>query len=133
VFVRTHHLEDTVRFEGSDPDPSRFYRAADVFVQPSHFEALGNTAIEAMASGLPVLTSGVGGLADFCVDGANALLHAPRDPESIAAGIGRLLGDGALRERLGHAARCTAVEQFEASTLLDRYAALIVEAGRRSR
>jgi glycosyltransferase involved in cell wall biosynthesis len=125
AFVEVHGLGDSVRFEGPSSDPAPFYRAADVFVQPSHFEALGNTAIEAMASGLPVVASGVGGLADFCVDGENALVHAPRSPESIASAIERMLDDAPLRARLGDAARRTAVERFEAGALLDEYASLI--------
>ena len=114
-----------MRFEGARPDPERFYRAADIFVQPSHFEALGNTAIEAMASGLAVVSSGVGGLADFCIDNVNAVLSEPRSPRSVAGAIEKLLGDSALRARLGAAARTTAVEQFELTALMDRYAALI--------
>lgn len=125
AFVAANKLSESVRFEGAATDPAPFYRAADVFVQPSHFEALGNTAIEAMASGLPVVTSGVGGLGDFCLDGINAVLHLPRSPESIARAIERLLSDPALRARLGAAARRTAVDQFEINALMDQYAALI--------
>jgi glycosyltransferase involved in cell wall biosynthesis len=125
AYVREHGLQDSVRFEGYAPDPSRFYRAADLFVQPSHFEALGNTAIEAMASRLPVIASGVGGLADFCVDGENALLHEPRSPVSLARAITTLLGDGVLADRLAAAGRRTAEERFELTGLLDRYARLI--------
>ena len=55
-----------------------FYRAADLFVQPSHFEAFGSSAVEAMASGLPIVSSGVGGLGDFLVDGQNALQEQKR-------------------------------------------------------
>ena len=132
AFIQAHDLGGSVRFEGPSTDPAPYYRAADVFVQPSHFEALGNTAIEAMASGLPVVASGVGGLADFCVDGVNALVHQPHSPESLAAAIERALADPALGQRLGSAARQTAVEQFESRALLTRYARLIdesVEAG----
>jgi glycosyltransferase involved in cell wall biosynthesis len=124
-FVAANGLENRVRFEGHSADPSRFYRAADVFVQPSHFEALGNTALEAMASGLPVIASNVGGLADFCVDGVNALLCPPRDPAAIAGALGRMLAGPALRARLGEEGRRTASRDFEAGALLDRYARLI--------
>src|SRR5256885_15234251 len=105
AFAAANALGDRVRFEGGTADPAPFYRAADLFVQPSHFEALGNTAIEAMASGVPVLTSGVGGLADFCVDGENALIHSPRSPDSIASGLKHLIQDASLRARLGEAGR----------------------------
>ncbi len=125
AFVAAHGLGESVRFEGYAADPSRFYRAADVFVQPSHFEALGNTAIEAMASGLPVIASGVGGLADFCVDGENALIHAPHSPPSLAGAIRTLLTDRTLAERLAAAGRRTAEERFELNGLLERYVHLI--------
>jgi D-inositol-3-phosphate glycosyltransferase len=125
AFAAANGLAESVRFEGGVADPAPFYRAADVFVQPSHFEALGNTALEAMASGLPVISSGVGGLADFCVDNVNALVHEPRSPESLARAIERLLGDPDLRARLGAAGRRTAAEQFELHALLDRYTQLI--------
>jgi glycosyltransferase involved in cell wall biosynthesis len=125
AFVESHRLGERVHFVGATEDPSPYYRAADVFVQPSHFEALGNTAIEAMASGLAVVASGVGGLADFCIDGQNTLLHTPRSPASLAAVLARALADAALRARLGEAARRTAVDRFELTALLDRYVQLI--------
>lgn len=132
AFVARHGLGDRVRFEGYASDPSRFYRGADVFVQPSHFEALGNTAIEAMASGLPVIASGVGGLADFCVDGENALIHEPHDPDSLARVLASLLDDPARGAQLAEAGRRTALERFELNGLLYRYAELLESiAGRR--
>src|SRR5581483_3584382 len=125
AYVAAHGLGDAVRFEGSTPDPAPFYRAADVFVQPSHFEALGNTAIEAMASGVPVVTSAVGGLGDFCVDGQTAVVHEPRSAASLARAIERMLGDPALRARIAGAGYAVARERFEANALLERYAALV--------
>jgi glycosyltransferase involved in cell wall biosynthesis len=125
AYVAAHGLGDRVRFEGATADPAPFYRAADIFVQPSHFEALGNTALEAMASALPVVASGVGGLRDFCIDGENALLHEPHSPQSLAAALLRMLDDAALGERLGQAGLHTVTEQFELRGLLDRYARLL--------
>jgi len=130
AYVAEHALTDSVRFEGYASDPSRFCRAADLFVQPSHFEALGNTALEAMASGLPVVASGVGGLADFCVDGENALVHEPHSPTSLAQAIARLLADRALAARLAAAGRRTVEERFELNGLLGRYAQLIESVAR---
>ena len=125
AFVQANGLADSVRFEGGVTDPSPFYRAADVFVQPSHFEALGNTALEAMASGLPVVTSGVGGLADFCTDGHSALLHRARSPESLADALTRILHDPALRHRLAAGGRSIVEARFEVNALMARYATLI--------
>src|SRR5262249_23131970 len=119
AYVARHGLGDSVRFEGPTADTSLFYRAADVYAHPSHFEAFGSSAIEARASGLPVVSSGVGGLADFLADDENALLHQAKSPSSIAAALTRMLDDTALRTRLGAAARQTA-QQFEIGALLDR-------------
>ena len=128
AFVEAHGLAARVRFEGPTEDTAPFYRAADLFVQPSHFEALGNTALEAMASALPVVTSGVGGLADFCVDERTALVHRPRSPESLAGALTRMLDDAPLRTRLAEAGRRHVTEHFELRRLLDRYVELIESA-----
>jgi D-inositol-3-phosphate glycosyltransferase len=125
AFAQAHGLAEAVRFAGGVDDPAPFYRAADVFVQPSHFEALGNTALEAMASGLPVVTSGVGGLADFCIDGETAVLHEPRSAQSLAAAIDRVLRDAALRARIAAAGRTLVADRFELNQLMARYTALI--------
>ena len=125
AFVQANGLSASVRFEGGVDDPAPFYRAADVFVQPSHFEALGNTALEAMASGLPVVTSGVGGLADFCIDGDSALLHQPRSPKSLAEALTRILHDEPLRHRLAAGGRSIVQARFELESLMAQYAALI--------
>jgi glycosyltransferase involved in cell wall biosynthesis len=127
AYVAAHGLGDRVRFEGPASDTSAFYRAADLFVQPSHFEAFGSSALEAMASGLPIVSSGVGGLGDFLHDGQNALLHEPRSPASLGAALRRLLDDASLRERLATAAYLTA-QGFEQNALLDQYARLIESA-----
>ena len=124
AYVAGHGLSDRVRFEGAAADTAIYYRAADVYVHPSHFEAFGSSAMEAMACGLPVVASGVGGLGDFLVDGENALLHEPKSAASLAAAIARMLDDDALRARTAAAAQRTA-QQFEIGALLDRVAALV--------
>jgi glycosyltransferase involved in cell wall biosynthesis len=129
-FVATNGLADSVRFEGPTDEPRLFYRGADIFVQPSHFEALGNTAIEAMACGLPVITSGVGGLADFCRDNDNSLIYKSGDSQSLASAIERAVSDSPLRARLGASGRRTAERQFDLNTLMAQYEHLIDEAER---
>jgi glycosyltransferase involved in cell wall biosynthesis len=124
ALVAQHGLADRVRFAGPALDTAPIYRAADVFVQPSHFEAFGSSAVEAMASGLPIVSSGVGGLGDFLADGENAILHDVKSPPSLASAIARVLDDEALRTRLGANAFATA-QRFEITALLDRFAALV--------
>jgi glycosyltransferase involved in cell wall biosynthesis len=124
AYVAEHGLGGRVLFVGPVSDAAPFCRAADVFVQPSHFEAFGSSAVEAMASRLPVVSSGVGGLGDFMVGGDNAVIHAPRSPESLARALTSVLDDSALRARLAARALETA-QRFELKALLDRFAQLI--------
>ena len=94
-----------------------FQRAA-VVACPSRREGYGVVAREAMAHGRPVVAAAVGGLTDAVEDGVTGLLVPPRDPAALRSAIERLLGDSALRERLGAAARAKARLDFswEAAT-----------------
>lgn len=82
-----------------------WYERASVVVAPSRREGYGVVAREAMAWGRPVVASAVGGLPDAVEDGVTGLLVPPRDIGSLRAALERLLGDSALRDRLGAAAR----------------------------
>jgi glycosyltransferase involved in cell wall biosynthesis len=117
-------LAGRVIFTGATTDPSPMYRAADFAVVPSHWESFGLSAAEAMASGLPVAASAVGGLTDYIVDGVNGLLVPAQDPDALAAAIRRLIADDGLRASLGTAAR-QAVAQFDERVVLDRFGALL--------
>ena len=125
AFVAEHHLGERVRLHGPSSDTAPLHRAADIFIQPSHFEAFGISIVEAMASQVPVIGAAVGGLRDFLAEGVNALVHEPRSADSIAAALRRLLDDGALRGRLAAAGLRTAREQFDERKLFAEYARLI--------
>jgi glycosyltransferase involved in cell wall biosynthesis len=75
----------------------RWYRSADVVVCPPWYEPFGLTPLEAMACGVPVVATSVGGLADTVVDGLTGDLVRPRDPRALGAAIRRLLGDNMRR------------------------------------
>ncbi|HYX88425.1 MAG TPA: glycosyltransferase family 4 protein [Gaiellaceae bacterium] len=81
------------------------YERAAVVACPSHREGFGVVCAEAMAYGRPVVASAVGGLLDLVVDGETGMLVPPRDVPALRAALERLLGDRALRRRLGEAAR----------------------------
>jgi len=117
-------LTGRVVFHGPTNDPAPLYRAADFAVVPSHWESFGLSAAEAMASGLAVVASAVGGLTDYVVDEATGLLVPAQEPAALAEAIGRLIGDAALRARLGTSARET-VLQFDERLVLDRFGALL--------
>jgi len=96
-------LGDAVTFVGAQPQQCLrdWYVAADVTVLPSYYESFGMVALEAMACGSPVVASRVGGLQSTVRDGVTGLLVPEGDPCALAETITRVLGDGALRWRLG--------------------------------
>ena len=86
-----------------------YYAASDVFVFPTIYEPFGLVIVEAMASGLPVITSRVAGAADIIIDGVNGLLlREPSDVSGLAAKIALLLSDAELRKSMGERVRETA-------------------------
>lgn len=115
---------------GPTTDAPSVLRAADVLVQPSHYEAFPLTVIEALSSGVPVVAALVGGLRDYLVDGENALTVPPSNIPALATAIGRMLAGGDLRERLGRVGRQTVVDRFDRQRNLDRYAAIFDEVSR---
>ena len=100
-------LADAVTFVGAQPQERLrdWYVAADVTVLPSYYESFGMVALEAMACGSPVVASRVGGLQSTVLDGVTGLLVPEGDACALAETIARVLGDGALRWRLGHEGR----------------------------
>jgi glycosyltransferase involved in cell wall biosynthesis len=124
AFVAREGLVSRVRFLGGTHDPAATLWAADLFVQPSHYEAFGISLIEAMATGLPVVASGVGGMQDYLVDGENAVISGAHAPQRLARDIDRLLRDDGWRARLGAASRRTIEERFTEDAIGQSYAAL---------
>jgi L-malate glycosyltransferase len=103
--ARAAGLEGRVRFLGHRSDVQDLYSAFDVFVLPSYEEGSPNALLEAMASGCPVIATAVGGTPEILGDSSLGRLISPGDPEALAAALGELLEDAALRRRLGEAAR----------------------------
>ena len=94
------------------------YEAASLLVVPSVWpEPCPTVVLEAMAHGLPVVGSRIGGIPDLIEHGYNGLLVAPNDSVALADGLLAILTDDALRQRLSAAAR-TRVSQFDAATVL---------------
>lgn len=87
-----------------------YYRAADIFCLPSHWEGLANAVIEAMSTGLPVLTTDVCGHPEIISDGKNGLLIPPARPDMVADRLRKLINDKEYRSELGKNARKHIVE-----------------------
>jgi len=98
-----------LRFLGAVRDPETYYRAADIFALPTHYDPFANATLEAMASGLPVITTRLNGVAEIIRPGVDGLLvERPEAVEELAEAL-VALGDRAAREAMGRAARATAL------------------------
>jgi glycosyltransferase involved in cell wall biosynthesis len=107
-----------VTFLGWQRDLEPAYRRWDVFCLPSLEEGFGLAALEAMASGLPVIATSVGGLPEIVEDGVTGYLVPPSDPEALATNLRILLQDGARRQAMGSAARRRVAEHFSVDRMV---------------
>jgi glycosyltransferase involved in cell wall biosynthesis len=105
----------------------RLLQQAALLVLPSYAEGLPIAVLEAMAAGLPVVTTPVGGLPDVVQEPANALLAPPGDVPALAAAISRLLADPALRQAMGQRNRQEALAKYDLPAYAGKLAALYVE------
>nr|WP_241534071.1 glycosyltransferase [Clavibacter michiganensis] len=122
--ARAAGVADRVRLHGrvSQADMPAVMRTADVVVCAPWYEPFGIVPLEAMASGVPVVASAVGGLTDSVVDGVTGILVPPRDPAAIADALGELLADPARQRALGRAGRDRMEHGYAWSTVAARTA-----------
>jgi glycosyltransferase involved in cell wall biosynthesis len=109
-------------------EPFRFFRAADVFVCTSRIESFPRVTLEAMACGLPLVTTPVFGIREQVREGVNALFYQPGDTAGLGAALARLLEDDALRHHLAAQARpvLECLNDFDA--MAEAYAEIFREA-----
>lgn len=122
LLVASLHLEDRVEFLGrqTSEEVQRVMSRARVVVMPSRKEAFGIVALEAWASGTPLVATSTGGPAGFVTDGLDGVLVDPRDTAALAAAIDDVLGDAAHAQELAARGRET-VRQFTWERVVDRY------------
>jgi glycosyltransferase involved in cell wall biosynthesis len=125
AYVKANRLTDSVFFAGSVTNVHEYLQAADLFVFPSEREAFGISIIEAMACGLPVITTVVDGIRDVIRPGVDALAVPPCDEDALAGAIMRVLEDGPEIKALKVAARRHAVESFSTDEVVDAYRVLL--------
>lgn len=119
-------LGTTVRFLGFREDVIDLLRAADFFVVSSYLEGMGTATLDAMAAGLPVAATRVGGVPEIVQDGQTGLLVPPRDPTALSEAMTRLALDRELRARLGNGGKIK-VLAFSADQTEERTDALYAE------
>jgi glycosyltransferase involved in cell wall biosynthesis len=115
-------LADVVSLRGSTRTPEDALRRSDIFVLPSLSEASSNVILEAMATGLPVVATRIGGTPALVGDAG--MLVPPGDPPALAAALLDLVRDPATAARLGAAARTRALAEFGMNRMLERVEAL---------
>jgi glycosyltransferase involved in cell wall biosynthesis len=113
--------ESLVWFAGERNDIPELMRGLDLFVLPSLREGISNTILEAMASGLPVIATNVGGNPELVVDGETGMLVPPSDPIAMADAIHSYLKDPAKLVRHGEAGRKRAEEHFSIEKMVQGY------------
>lgn len=127
-------MHETIRLAGHCNDVASALAEAQIFVLATRSECLPMSILEAMASGLPVVASSVGGVPEAVVHRKTGLLVSPGDPDALADAIALLLGDPALRARMGAAGRVRAERLFDVPAFreghLAVYAAELARAGR---
>jgi len=119
--LRSANAERSVWLPGSRDDVPSLMRAMDMFVLPSIAEGISNTILEAMASGLPVVATRVGGNPELVVEGKTGYLVPPSDPEAMASAILAYSRDETKRLAHGQEGRRRAVERFSIDRMVGEY------------
>lgn len=130
--ARSLGVSNHVTFLGSRPDSIPFLAAADVLIHPTYYDACSLVVLEALASGLPVVSTRATGVHELMTDGVEGFLVSdPSETKAMAAHLGRLL-DPTVREEMGRAARRLAL-QHSFSGNCDAMEAVYLEAASRRR
>lgn len=114
VLTEEKGLKERVVFAGrrDHQELPELLQSSDLFIRPSLSEGLGNAFIEAMAAGLPIIGTPVGGIPDFLLDGETGVFCHPSNPESIAQAVLRIQNETGLRQKLIEQGRKLAIEKF---------------------
>jgi len=119
--LRETGLADAVILPGKRYDVHQWLQAMDVYVQPSFYEGLSNTIMEAMSCALPIVAGRVGGNPELVQENHNGFLLDHVDPDSLAWGISALLADENLRNRFARASMDLVSDRFSLKTMVASY------------
>jgi L-malate glycosyltransferase len=131
--VRRSGLDGIVHFLGHRHDIENVLAAADLFVLSSRSEGLPNGVMEAMAAGVPVVSTAVGGATELVVHGITGLLVPPRSSQALGEAITTLLCDPSTRLAFGENGRRRAIEHFAFDRMVEQYETLYLTAARESK
>jgi sugar transferase (PEP-CTERM/EpsH1 system associated) len=129
--IAARDLGGKVLLTGAQNNVPNWLQSMDVFCLPSRAEGISNTILEAMASGLPVIATRVGGNPELVVDHVTGLLIPHSDARALAGAMAALLDDEALRRRHAYAAHARALKEFSIDAMVSRYTQLYLEAAKR--
>ena len=121
-------LQDTVTFHGASNDPRPYLASASVFLQSSVSEGISLTLLEAMAAGLPIVATDVGGNREVVDDGMTGHLVPAEDPQALADATVRVLRDPHAATAMSQAARSRAERLFDLDRMVTEYESLYFEA-----
>ncbi|MGE0681853.1 MAG: glycosyltransferase [Candidatus Binatia bacterium] len=125
--VQTLGIVQEVQLIGFCPNVPEFLAAADFFVHVPHYEGLGVAIIEALAAGLPIIASRVGGIPELIEEGKTGLLVPPQDAESLSRSLLHLLENPSFARQLGKAGQMFARKHLDARTMAQANEALYLE------
>ena len=114
-------IADSTWFAGDTDDVAEIMRLFDFFVLPSLGEGVSNTILEAMATGLAVIATRVGGNPELVDDGETGILVEPGDSQGLAVAMSDLLCDDERRDRYGAAARAKMMQRFDWGRCVEQY------------
>jgi len=120
-------VRERVIFAGelSHSEMAKYLKISDIFIRPSLSEGLGNSFLEAMAAGVPIIGTSVGGIPDFLGDGETGLFCEIENPENIAQKILLLLGNENLRQKLIMNGKKLVEEKYEWNKIAARMEAIM--------
>ncbi|MBM4195939.1 MAG: TIGR03088 family PEP-CTERM/XrtA system glycosyltransferase [Gammaproteobacteria bacterium] len=124
ALVHSLGLTELAWLPGARQDIPQVLRSFDVFVLPSLAEGISNTILEAMATGLPVIATAVGGNVELVEEGVSGRFMAPGDIDGLASLLAGYIADDTLRHRHGQAARQAASARFGLDNMVNRYQSL---------
>ena len=126
--VKELGIAQRVRFAGNQHDVVPWLQSFDIFALPSYAnEGVPQALLQAMLTGLPCVTTNIGSIAELARDGETALVVPPRNAAALRAALERLIGDEALRRRLGEAARRHSAATMSYDRMVERMEAIYAD------